>query len=123
MSEIRVNLLSDAAGTGPAELFKQSAAKAWGAVNQTGTQAIRASFNVSSIVDPAVGRTDFNWTTAMANSEYNVVTGGDWGGSGMGYSNHSRTDQTASKARSGTVISGTFTDVTQSTVSIHGDLA
>jgi hypothetical protein len=29
MSEIRTNLLSDAAGTGPVGLFKQSAAKAW----------------------------------------------------------------------------------------------
>lgn len=40
--------------------------KAWALVNQTGTQAIRASYGISSIVDPGVGGTTFNFSTAFS---------------------------------------------------------
>ena len=70
MSELRANTISDAAGTGPVTLTKQSAAKAWISVNQTGTQAILASFNVSSITDIATGGTAVNYSSAMASATY-----------------------------------------------------
>jgi hypothetical protein len=45
-------------------------AKAWVNFNGTGTVAIRASFNVSSITDNGVGNYTVNFTTAMADTNY-----------------------------------------------------
>jgi hypothetical protein len=45
-------------------------AKAWVNFNGTGTVAIRASANVSSITDNAVGDYTVNFTTAMADANY-----------------------------------------------------
>jgi hypothetical protein len=48
--------------------------KAWVNFNGTGTVAIRASFNVSSITDNGVGNYRINFTTAMTDANY-VVSG------------------------------------------------
>ena len=69
MSEIRATTISDLAGTGPATLTKQSAAKAWANLNGTGTIALRDSFNVSSAVDNGTGDFSFNLTGAMATAD------------------------------------------------------
>ena len=45
-------------------------AKAWVNFNGTGTVAIRASFNVSSITDNAQGDYTVNFTTALADANY-----------------------------------------------------
>jgi hypothetical protein len=50
-------------------------AKAWVNFNGTGTVAIRDSFNVSSITDNGTGDYTINFTTAMPNANYAVVTG------------------------------------------------
>jgi hypothetical protein len=55
--------------------------KAWVNFNGTGTVAIRASYNVSSITDNGVGDYTVNFTTAMADANY-CVTGSCGGGSG-----------------------------------------
>jgi hypothetical protein len=47
-------------------------AKAWVNFNGTGTVAIRASYNVSSITDVNVGRYNVNFTTAMPDTNYCV---------------------------------------------------
>jgi hypothetical protein len=47
--------------------------KAWVNFNGTGTVAIRASYNVSSITDNAVGDYTVNFTTAMADVNYAVA--------------------------------------------------
>ena len=44
--------------------------KAWVNFNGTGTVAIRASYNVSSITDNGVGDYTVNFTTAMADANY-----------------------------------------------------
>ena len=44
--------------------------------NGTGTVAIRASFNVSSITDNGTGDYTVNFTTAMPDANYAVSTGG-----------------------------------------------
>ena len=75
MSEIRANTISDAAGTGPATLTKQSAAKAWANWNGTGTVAIRDSFNVSSLTDRAAGAQSANLTSAFAAADYSFTAG------------------------------------------------
>jgi hypothetical protein len=44
--------------------------KAWVNFNGTGTVAIRASYNVSSITDNGVGLYTVNFTTAMVDADY-----------------------------------------------------
>lgn len=48
--------------------------RAWVNFNGTGTVAIRASFNVSSITDNGTGDYTVNFTTAFADINYNAVT-------------------------------------------------
>jgi hypothetical protein len=48
------------------------AAKAWVNFNGTGTVAIRAQFNVSSITDNGTGDYTVNFTTALADANYAV---------------------------------------------------
>lgn len=50
--------------------------RAWVNFNGTGTVAIRASFNVSSITDNGTGDYTVNFTTAMADANYASVFGG-----------------------------------------------
>ena len=49
--------------------------RAWVNFNGTGTVAIRASGNVSSITDNGTGDYTVNFTTAMTDSDYSVVSG------------------------------------------------
>jgi hypothetical protein len=51
--------------------------RAWVNFNGTGTVAIRASGNVSSITDNAVGNYTVNFTTAMPDVNYCAVFGGE----------------------------------------------
>ena len=73
MSEIRTATISDLAGTGPATLTKQSAAKAWVNFNGTGTVAIRDSFNVASLTDNGTGDYSLVLTSAMDSGDYAVT--------------------------------------------------
>ena len=73
MSEIRATTISDLAGTGPATLTGQYAAKAWVNFDGTGALFIRASGNVSSITDNSTGRYSVNFSTAMPDSNYSAV--------------------------------------------------
>lgn len=68
MSTIRCTTIQNLAGV---EVYT---AKAWVNFNGTGTVAIRAAGNVSSITDNGTGDYTVNFTTAMADANYNVVT-------------------------------------------------
>lgn len=94
--------------TGPAS-SRQPAflCRAWVNFNGTGTVAIRASGNVSSITDNGTGDYTVNFTTALADANYAVVGTADttsivnrsvavWSG----------TNQTASLVRIGTLATG-----------------
>jgi hypothetical protein len=48
--------------------------RAWVNFDGTGTVAIRASFNVSSITDNGVGDYTVNFTTAMPDANYSAIT-------------------------------------------------
>ena len=48
--------------------------RAWVNFNGTGTVAIRASFNVSSITDNATGDYTINFTNAMPDANFSVVS-------------------------------------------------
>jgi hypothetical protein len=50
--------------------------RAWVNFNGTGTVAIRASGNVTSITDNGTGDYTVNFTTAMSDANYSVVGGG-----------------------------------------------
>tara|TARA_B110000208_G_scaffold49147_1_gene64966 strand:+ start:1039 stop:1542 length:504 start_codon:yes stop_codon:yes gene_type:complete len=60
--------LSTASGSAPSY-----SARAWVNFNGTGTVAIRASGNVSSITDNGTGDYTVNFTTAMADANYSPV--------------------------------------------------
>jgi hypothetical protein len=73
----RVSTLADSAGANtstPAEIAS-GRAKAWVNFNGTGTVAILAQYNVSSITDNGVGDYTVNFATAMVDADYS------WSGS------------------------------------------
>jgi hypothetical protein len=70
--------------------------KAWVNFNGTGTVAIRASYNVSSITDNGVGDYTVNFTTALADANYAVAWSfGGTGGLLMGRTLEDTTARTA----------------------------
>lgn len=71
MSTLRVNAITDTSGTA-ANLYLPGVARAWVSFNGTGTVAIRASLNVSSITDNGTGDYTVNFTTALADANYCV---------------------------------------------------
>jgi hypothetical protein len=75
MSTLKTNTLSNAAGSKsvPVDTVVDGSAKAWVNFNGTGTVAIRAAFNVSSITDLGVGTYRVNLTTAMPDVNYAVT--------------------------------------------------
>ena len=84
MSTAKFDTLStlDGSQSVPVNTVAQGSAKAWVNFNGTGTVAIRASFNVSSITDSGVGDYTVNFTTAMPDANYCVVSDGDFDGTG-----------------------------------------
>ena len=79
----------------------QQAVKAWVNFNGTGTVAIRAGYNVSSITDNGVGNYTVNFTTAMSDSNYawNIGTGRTGANNGGGIASTNETVPTASLLR------------------------
>jgi hypothetical protein len=74
MSTARFNTLENAAGTKsvPVATVVDGSAKAWVNFNGSGTVAIRASFNVTSITDNGVGNYTVNFTTALADANFSM---------------------------------------------------
>ncbi len=79
MSTLKVNTIQNTSGV---EVYT---AKAWVNFNGTGTVAIRASGNVSSITDNGAGTYTVNFTSAMpdANYAFTVSFGGTGGSFGL----------------------------------------
>jgi hypothetical protein len=122
MSEIRANTISDAAGTGPVTLTKQSAAKAWVNFNGTGTIAARDSFNVSSLTDNGTGDYTVNFTNAFGAADYFPATLVANDGISDVYRTAITVAPTASAFRYIQGGAGNF-DTLYCGASIHGDLA
>ncbi len=82
MSELRTDTITASDGTSPVTLTKQSAAKQWSYVNDTGTSAIIDSFNTTSWLDNGTGNGTVNIASSMGNATYNisVSTNADNGG-------------------------------------------
>jgi hypothetical protein len=75
--------------------------RAWVNFNGTGTVAIRASFNVSSITDNGTGDYTVNFTTAFADANYGTLVTGTYGSS----NNFNTTAPTTTAARINTFVS------------------
>jgi hypothetical protein len=78
LSTAKLTTLADSAGANtstPAEIAS-GRAKAWVNFDGTGTVAIRASYNVSSITDNGTGDYTVNFATALVDANYTVVVGG-----------------------------------------------
>jgi hypothetical protein len=70
MSTLRVTTVTNPSGGQPTI---DGLARAWVNFNGTGTVAIRASLNVSSITDNGTGDYTVNFTTAMPDANYGVA--------------------------------------------------
>jgi hypothetical protein len=77
MSTLRVNTIQNSGGTGSPAI--NGLAAAWVNFNGTGTVAIRASNNVSSITDNGTGDYTVNFTTALVDANYSSVVGTGFG--------------------------------------------
>ena len=67
---IVVSNLNDGTNTGNTTDMIKGSARAWVNFNGTGTVAIRAAYNVSSITDNGVGNYTVNFTNAMQDANY-----------------------------------------------------
>jgi hypothetical protein len=76
MSTLRVTTVTNPSGGQPTI---DGLAKAWVNFNGTGTVAIRASLNVSSITDNGTGDYTVNFTTAFADANYSFALNGRYG--------------------------------------------
>ena len=78
MSTLRVNTLANQGGTQSTAIENaiNGSAKAWVNFNGTGTVAIRASYNVSSITDNGTGNYTVNFTNAMPDANYSASLSG-----------------------------------------------
>jgi hypothetical protein len=108
------------------------AARAWVNFNGTGTVAIRASGNVSSITDNGTGDYTVNFTTAMPDANYSAVfgsaiswnqTNGDQGWANLRSNNGGTNPQQTSSVRVWTSSKnsglGSAVDIEQVNVTIH----
>lgn len=75
MSQVRAATISNVAGTGPVTLTAQVAPKVYNRVSFSGgsVPSLTEGFNMSSIVDTALGLVTNNYTTAMATANYAVA--------------------------------------------------
>jgi len=104
VSTLRVNNITDTSG-GSSSLSVPGAAKAWVNFNGTGTVAIRASLNTSSITDNAAGDYTVNFTTSLSDANYSCVVTGDRANSAVGCIRNAN-PPTASAVRIGTMANG-----------------
>ena len=124
MSEIRATTISDAAGTGPIALTKQSAAKVFCSFDQYYSNAVRDSFNVSSVIDVSTGRSQFNLTSQFSSSDYSVVITGKLAAIGfLATAVHGSSTPTASQYEAATGNTSNSVDCPYVFSSAHGDLA
>jgi hypothetical protein len=127
MSTLKADTIQSTSG-GAATLTKQHAAKAWAQIQQTSTQTVHGSFNVSGIVDTNTSRTEVNYTNAMGDANYSALSSGskDWDATPAG--NQSLMvgavyATTGDSYYQSTNDGGAAQDSPRFMVAIHGDLA
>ena len=123
---IVVNSDADGVAIGTGGISQTRIAKAWVNFNGTGTVAIRTSYNVSSITDDGTGKYDVNFSTAMSDNDYSVVSDGryDTGDSaGSSVCSVRREALTTSKfgVRGANVEAATFSDFEMVSAIVFGN--
>ena len=114
MTPLRLRNALNATGTAPTY-----ACRAWVNFNGTGTVAIRASGNVSSITDNGTGDYTVNFTTAMPDADYACVASAGEGGDGrLDVSFINTTPRTASLVRFRVYNHGNNTNVDGAQVNV-----
>jgi len=85
MSQLNISTLANLAGSEntPIADVVNGRARAWVNFNGTGTVAIRASYNVSSITDNGAGDYTVNFATDMPDVNYCVTSHGGGASSGI----------------------------------------
>ena len=123
MSELRATTISDKAGTGPATLTGQSAAKAWSIFDGTaGTVSYADSYNMSSITDNGTG----DYTNTLTNDFSAASFGMAFTGRRGLTAGHNITGggPTAGTVRFETINdAGASADAQYAGCQLHGDLA
>jgi endoglucanase Acf2 len=105
MSTLRVNAIVDASGGNTATIntfMPPAPVRAWVNFNGSGTVAIRASLNVTSITDNGAGDYTINFTTALSDANYGFNLSCQGAGAGntlIGVEQHQGTTPTASAIR------------------------
>jgi len=132
-SVLNVDTLTDAAGTGPVTLTKQSAAKAFVCFNGTGTLAVIGSFNQSSMTDNGAGDYSLTVSNAMNDANYSVQvsnttyasTYAGWASTHRNGSNGAFVAPTTTVTRMNTMrdTNSSSEDGQRAEIGIHGDLA
>ena len=127
MSTLKADTIQSTGG-GAATLTRQRAAKAWINFNQTSTQAIRDSFNISSITDAATGQTNpIAFTNSMSDANFspthfnNATTNTDYNHFGNNYTGGCGSLATGSFGTSS--YNTGYVDAELNYNSINGDLA
>ena len=72
-SVLNVDTIADKAGTGPVELTKQSASKAWINIDMINSVTLD-SFNSSGITDVSTGLFQDHLSSSLVNADYAVTT-------------------------------------------------
>ena len=74
MSTLKADTIQSTGG-GAATLTKQTASKARFTVNQANNTTALSSFNISSLVDTATGRTTYNLTNSFSSANEHCTVG------------------------------------------------
>tara|TARA_R110000824_G_scaffold228985_1_gene416645 strand:+ start:760 stop:1176 length:417 start_codon:yes stop_codon:yes gene_type:complete len=107
--------------------LQQGLAKATGNVNQTSTQAILTSFNVSTLTDVAVSESKLTFTNNMGDADFSYAFGTRENNSANGEqylttkSANANTTSTVSAHSAG--FNATLEDVASASMTVFGDLA
>jgi hypothetical protein len=105
-----ITTLSDGTNSTSATNPILGSAKAWVNFNGTGTVAIRASYNVSSITDNGTGDYTVNFTNAFSDTNYVATFGGRRGTAGGGFNLLTGIFANASSELTGSLRVGTSND-------------
>jgi hypothetical protein len=128
-SELRVDTLKDSSGNNSVGMsyVSNGSARHWlYAQHRTATVEVKDSFNVSSWVDDAAGRSTTNLTNAMSNTNYNILVSSAYDStSGSGYTGCDEGFPSSSSAIKHDMFDygGTFYDCDYVYDNTYGDLA
>lgn len=112
-STAQIGSLTTASGSAPSY-----SARAWVNFNGTGTVAIRASGNVSSITDNGTGDYTVNFTTAMQDADYAIMGSTIGSGAGLEFLDARGVSNTTTTARFGVAKSSTSSLVDDTNITL-----